>query len=106
MGAVYGRGAYGNRLYSAGVITDQRGILSPFVTLFAQPMDVVTPPGNLVGGMRPTIVLGASLTGDWVLRGGSIAPSVVLAATLTSGPLWGPSQLCEAEWVEAELCDG
>ena len=105
MGSVYGRGAYGNRLYSAGVITDQRGILSPFVTLFAQPMDVVTPAGNMVGDIRPLIALGGSLTGDWGLRG-AMTPSIVLAATLTSGPLWEPSQLCEAEWVEAELCDG
>jgi hypothetical protein len=106
MASTYGAGAYGYRLYSAGVTNDFRGDLTPSISFSALGMDVVTPPGNVAGDIQPLIALGGSLTGDWVLREGSIAPSVVLAATLTSGPLWGPSQLCEAEWVEAELCDG
>ena len=105
MASIYGAGAYGYRLYSAGVTNDFRGDLRPSIRFSALGMDVVTPAGNVAGDIRPLIALGGSLTGDWGLRG-AITPSIVLAATLTSGPLWGPSQLCEAEWVEAELCDG
>lgn len=105
MASIYGAGAYGYRLYSAGVTNDFRGDLTPSIRFSALGMDVVTPTGNVVGNIRPLIALGGSLAGDWGLRG-AMTPSIVLAATLTSGPLWGPSQLCEAEWVEAELCDG
>ena len=83
MGATYGQSAWGSGKYSA------------------DPNEV-----PLSGNLAPQIALGGSLSVDHVLAG-VMTPSVVFTASMASGPLWEPSELCgDPGWVKTELCDG
>ena len=104
MASSYGKGPYGNRLYSWAPAVDFSGNLTPQVS-FAGAVDVLIAKGDLAGNLRPVIVLGASLAVDRVLAGGDIAPRIVLAASAVFGPYWPPSQPCPSPpWGPSEPC--
>ncbi len=102
MASSYGKGPYGNRLYSLAPTVDFVGNLTPFVSFSGQ-IDVLVAKGNLAGNLRPLIWLSASLTVDHVLVG-ALIPQIVLTATLVSGPLWAPSEPEIPSWSPSEPC--
>ena len=72
MASSYGKGPYGNRLYSWAPTVDFNGDVTPSVS-FSGTIDILVAQGDLAGNLRPAIVLGASLAADRVLAG-SIDP--------------------------------
>ena len=77
------------------------GNLVPAVTFAASGLGTKA----VSGDMAPQISLKATLTAKRAIRG-LFLPEVIFAATMDSGPLWTPSELCEADWEETELCSG
>ena len=68
MASLYGKGPYGNRLYSYAPDVDFSGDLTPTVS-FSGSLDVLIAQGDLAGNLRPVIVFLASLTVDRVFQG-------------------------------------
>ena len=93
MASSYGKGPYGNRLYSLAPTADFDGDLAPQVNFAADKLDVLVVQGDLAGNLRPLIVLSASLTVDRVFAG-NFAPGIVFAANAVFGPYWMPSESC------------
>ena len=77
------------------------GNLAPSITFSALGVGTRAMSGN----MAPQIALGASLTANRAMAG-LFLPQVIFAATMETGPLWTPSEPCEVEWEESELCNG
>lgn len=103
MASSYGKGPYGNRLYSRAPTVDFGGDLAPLVG-FAGAIDVIVAKGDLAGNLRPLIVLSASLAVDRVFAGDMTA-QIVLAASAVLGPYWPPSVPCPAPpWASSEPC--
>jgi hypothetical protein len=103
MASSYGKGPYGNRLYSLAPTVDFSGNLTPSVG-FSGTIDVLVAKGDLAGDLRPLVVLGGSLAVDRVFAGG-MTPRIVLAASAVFGPYWPPSEPCPSPpWVSSEPC--
>ncbi len=103
MASSYGKGPYGNRLYSWAPIVDFSGDLTPSVS-FSGALDVLIAKGDLAGDLRPIIVLGGSLAVDRVFAG-NMTPKIVLAASAVFGPYWPPSPPCPLPpWGPSEPC--
>ena len=105
MASSYGKGSYGNRLYSLAPTVDFSGNLTPVIGLSGT-FDVLIVKGDLAGNLRPVIALSGSLTADRALVG-DMAPRIVLAASAVVGPYsyWSPSEPCASPpWVSSELC--
>ena len=84
-------------------IAQLAGNLSPSMTFVASGGLVGL---DLMGGVAPPITLGASLTAARPF-GGRLPTEIILAAELTSGPLWEPVEPCgDVVWEETELCNG
>jgi hypothetical protein len=126
MASAYGQSYYGQGVYGQGTTWSLAGNLAPSVTFAGSISEAgkanlkgdlrpsITYAGsnltNLVrkvsGGIRPQVTYSASLS-DTRKFAGQMNLNVVMAATLSSGPLWSPSPPCPAvEWEEAELCHG
>jgi hypothetical protein len=104
MASSYGKGPYGNRLYSLAPTVDLNGDLTPQVSFAASGLDVLVAQGDLAGNLRPIIVLSGSLTVDHVLAG-DMSPRIVFAASAVFGPYWPPSQPCPSPpWVSSDPC--
>ena len=118
MASSYGKGPYGNRLYSLAPTVDFIGNLTPQVSFAGSGLDVLVAQGDLAGNLRPAIVfLGASLTVDRAFYGDMRLGIVFGAPGLVSGPLWAPStpcppsmwtseEPCDVDWQPSELCNG
>ena len=104
MASSYGKGKYGSQLYSWSPTVDFGGNLTPTIS-FSGTIDVLVAQGDLVGNLRPVIVLGGSLVVDRVFAG-DMAPRIVLAASGQFGPYWPPSELCPPSiWTPTGPCE-
>ena len=108
MSSLWGKGNWGQGLYSQSQTFSFVGNLAPVVT-FVGDLDLLGSV-DLAGNLVPTITFAANLTAGpaIVLLGGNLAPLVTMkASALISVPLWAPSESCAVvEWEETELCDG
>ena len=103
MASSYGKGPYGNRLYSWAPTVDFNGDVTPSVSLSGT-IDILVAKGDLAGNLRPIIVLSGSLTVDHVLAG-DMSPRIVFAASAVFGPYWPPSKPCPTPpWSPSEPC--
>ena len=118
MSSLYGKGVYGQGVYSASPIL--AGGLAPTVALSGTLRKLVGLAGNLApavvfgpatlassvdlaGDLAPQTGLGAALTGDWTISG-DMAQAIAFAAQLTSGPLWAASPPCASAWEPSTSC--
>jgi hypothetical protein len=102
MGAIYGRGAYGDRLYSrSSTFADLVGNLTPSVTFRAD----LTFYQNIAGDLRPSVTLDASKMDVIIGLIGGLTPSVKLGADMWAGPLWGIEIEPPPPWTDSDLCE-
>ena len=126
MASAYGQSYYGQGVYGQGTTWPLAGNLAPSVTIAGSLSEAgkanlkgdlrpsVTYAGsgliNLVrkvgGGVRPQVTYSATLT-DTKKFAGAMTLDVVMAARLSSGPLWSPTPPCPVVvWEELETCCG
>ena len=107
MPSLWGKGNWGQGLYSQSQTFDLVGDLAPTVAFWGD-LDLLGSE-NLAGRLIPTIIFSADLTAGPAipLFSGNLAPIVIMKASIISGPYWEPIGTCEpVDWEESELCHG
>ena len=116
MPSYWGKGNYGQALYSQSSAWDLAGGLTPRVA-FAGDFTIV---GEefFAGNLAPKVTFSGPLTAVLPVEGNLSATVSLAASSMISAPLWGASEPCPptmwtpaepcdpVEWEEAELCHG
>lgn len=103
-GSRYGIGLYGAGPYSAWAPLDLMGDLAPVVVIGPSALWL-----NNQVDFQANLSVAVSVQGyagvAFAFSNAAISPTVVLAANLTAGSLWGPAPTCDpVVWEEMEAC--